>query len=53
MVRFDAYQTGGFYDEMFEDSGRPRPLAQMLAQRLSALSDGELERRQKAADLAL
>ena len=53
MVKFDAYETSGFYDEMFEDDGRPRPLAQMLAQRLTALSEGELERRQKAADLAL
>ena len=44
---------GGFYDEMFERTGQPRPLAEMLAQRLTALSDGELERRQKAADLAL
>jgi uncharacterized circularly permuted ATP-grasp superfamily protein len=53
MVKFDAYQTFGFYDEMFESDGKPRPLAEMLAQRLTALSDGELGRRQKAADLAL
>jgi uncharacterized circularly permuted ATP-grasp superfamily protein len=53
MMEFETYQTLGFYDEMFESDGRPRPRAQMLAQRLAALSDGELERRQKAADLAL
>jgi uncharacterized circularly permuted ATP-grasp superfamily protein len=52
-MKFDGYETLDFYDEMFESDGRPRPRAQMLAQRLAALSDGELERRQKAADLAL
>ncbi len=51
-MRFDTYQTNGFYDEMFEPDGRPRPRAELLAQRLMALSDGELGRRQKAADLA-
>jgi uncharacterized circularly permuted ATP-grasp superfamily protein len=52
-MQFDAYQTGGFYDEMFDGDGRPRPRAEALARRLMSLSDGELERRQKAADLAL
>src|SRR5437763_10444301 len=52
-MRFDTYQTGGFYDEMFERDGRPRARAELLARRLVSLSDGELERRQKAADLAL
>ena len=53
LMKFDAYETMGFYDEMFEAGGTPRPRAQMLAQRLTTLSDGELQRRQKAADLAL
>jgi uncharacterized circularly permuted ATP-grasp superfamily protein len=52
-MRFDTYQTGEFFDEMFESSGRPRKLAELLARRLMSLSDGELTRRQKAADLAL
>ncbi len=52
-MKFNAYQTGGFYDEMFEQDGQPRPRAQLLARNLAALSDGELQRRQKAADLAL
>jgi uncharacterized circularly permuted ATP-grasp superfamily protein len=52
-MRFDTYQTGGFYDEMFEQGGRPRPRAELLAHRLMNLSEGELQRRQKAADLAL
>ncbi len=53
MIRLDGYDTSGFYDEMFLADGRPRPRAEMLAQRLTSLSEGELQRRQKAADLAL
>ena len=52
-MQFDAYQTEGFYDEMFEADGQPRPRGELLARRLESLSDGELQRRQKAADLAL
>lgn len=52
-MRFDGYQTEGFYDEMFDSQGRPRPQADVLVRRLIALTDGELERRQKAADLTL
>lgn len=48
-----TYETEGFYDEMFLPDGTPRPRAQLLARRLNALSDGELQRRQKAAELAL
>lgn len=51
--RFPAYDTEGFYDEMFDSAGRPRPRAEMLARRLASLSEGELQRRQKSADLAL
>ena len=51
--RFADYETRGFYDEMFLDEGWPRPAASLLAGRLKMLSDGELQRRQKAADLAL
>jgi len=52
-MKLDTYQVGDFYDEMFERDGRPRPRAELLARRLATLSDGELQRRQKAADLAL
>ena len=47
---FDQYDTEGFYDEMFEDHCPPRPKAELLAQRLDLLAEGELPRRQKAAD---
>ena len=52
-MRFESYQTEGFYDEMFDAGGRPRAAAQALAKRIESLKDGELQRRQKAADLTL
>src|SRR5580765_6221850 len=53
IMRLDSYQTENFYDEMFESDGRPRSRTARLADRLLSLSDGELERRQTAADLTL
>jgi uncharacterized circularly permuted ATP-grasp superfamily protein len=50
---FSAYQTDEFYDEMFEASGRPRERSEHLVSRLQSLSAGELQRRQKSAELAL
>src|SRR5262249_50843399 len=52
-MRLDNYQTENFYDEMFEAQGTPRPRARALVERLAGLSDGELQRRQRAADLTL
>lgn len=52
-MKLDEYATEGFYDEMFQADGRPRMAAAALLERLSALSEGELERRQRAADLTL
>jgi uncharacterized circularly permuted ATP-grasp superfamily protein len=53
IMRLDSYQTENFYDEMFEPDGHPRSRTARLAERLLSLSDGELERRQTAADLTL
>jgi uncharacterized circularly permuted ATP-grasp superfamily protein len=53
MIRFDAYDTGGFYDEMFLPGGQPRPGARLLEQKIESLSDGELLQRQQAAERAL
>ena len=33
-MKFDTYQTDGFYDEMFEADGHPRPRAEVLVQPL-------------------
>ena len=52
-MRFGEYDLGGFYDELFEPSGKPRPGADLLIQLLSELPEGELERRQHAAEQAL
>jgi uncharacterized circularly permuted ATP-grasp superfamily protein len=50
---FPDYQTEGFFDEMFDASGRPWPRSELLAARLKSLATGELRRRQQAADTAL
>src|SRR5258708_22544280 len=52
-MRFSAYQTDGFYDEMFEADGRPRPHAQLLLSTVQSLSDGQLLRYKHAADQLL
>ena len=50
---FHAYDSEGFYDEMFEADGSPRLRSALLADRIRALTDGELSRRQQAAERAL
>jgi uncharacterized circularly permuted ATP-grasp superfamily protein len=47
------YDTGGFHDEMFDTTGRPRPEAQLLLDTIGALGDGQLERCQQAAERIL
>ena len=50
---FDGYQTEGFFDELFEPSGQPRPGARLLVEKLQALPAGDLLRRQRAAEAML
>jgi uncharacterized circularly permuted ATP-grasp superfamily protein len=52
-VRFYNYDPGEFYDELFIAPGQPRPEAIPLIERINSLSDGELERRQQASQIAL
>jgi uncharacterized circularly permuted ATP-grasp superfamily protein len=52
-MRFNGYDLGGFYDELFEPPGKPREGAELLIDLLSRLPDGELQRRQQAAEQAL
>ena len=52
-LSFDRYDIGGFYDEMFSEPGEPRPGCRPLVQRINELPDGELQRRQVAAESAL
>lgn len=51
-MRFDSYDPGSFYDEMFEARGRPRQGSQPLVDRIDSLGNGELIARQKAAEQA-
>lgn len=50
---FNSYQTDGFYDEMFDAEGKPRPEARLLLETLESLEDGQLLRSQNAAERLL
>ena len=52
-MRFDTYDPGNFYDELFIDPGKPRPEAQLLMEKINSLSNGELDQRQQAAQNTL
>ena len=52
-MNFPNYDPEGFYDEPFANSGTPRSGAALLVPRIDGLTDGELRRRQEAAELAL
>ncbi|MBS0210363.1 MAG: circularly permuted type 2 ATP-grasp protein [Planctomycetes bacterium] len=52
-LAFPDYDVDGFFDEMFDSERRPWPRAELLAWRLKSLSDGELQRRQRLAEMAL
>ena len=51
-MKLSAYKVGEFYDEMFEKDGVPRPAVRPLAANIEALPEGELIRKQLAADQA-
>ena len=50
---FDDYQSDGFYDEMFDGDGLPRPDCQALYNRIRSISSDDLIRRQRAADRSM
>jgi uncharacterized circularly permuted ATP-grasp superfamily protein len=52
-MNFKNYDIGEFYDEMFASPESPRAGTRLLAQKIASLPEGELERRQKAAEKAL
>lgn len=52
-MRFDTYDPGDFYDELFIGKGKPRPQATPLIDRINSLSEGELIQRQQAAQIAM
>jgi uncharacterized circularly permuted ATP-grasp superfamily protein len=51
-MKLDTYNPGNFYDEVFEAVGKPRSRAGMLVRTLEGMPEGELARRQQAADKA-
>ncbi|MBW4519143.1 MAG: circularly permuted type 2 ATP-grasp protein [Scytolyngbya sp. HA4215-MV1] len=51
-MRFFDYDPGDFYDELFVDKGQPRPESVPLIERINSLPEGELLRRQEAAQIA-
>ena len=52
-MQIDNYDTGGFYDEMFDQAGQPRPEAKLLLDTIGSLGDGQLQRCQQAAERIL
>jgi len=52
-MKFDHYQAGAFFDEMFEAGGEPRAAARALVQLIETMTAGELLRRQQSAERAL
>ena len=52
-MNFDAYQLEGFYDELMSPEGTPRAESRPLVESIERLSDGELLRRQAAAEADL
>jgi uncharacterized circularly permuted ATP-grasp superfamily protein len=52
-MKFAAYDTAAFYDEMLLPDGCPRPGAKLLKEQIESLPDGELLQRQQAAERLL
>ena len=52
-MQFSAYETEGFFDEMFLPDGTPRSGARLVKERIESLPDGELLARQAAAERLL
>ena len=52
-MQLNAYQTHGFYDEVFDGECKARPEARLLMETIESLEDGELLRCQRAAETLL
>jgi uncharacterized circularly permuted ATP-grasp superfamily protein len=52
-IDWKQYDPGDLYDELIGSAGQPRPAARVLANYLKSLSDQQLARRQRAAELAI
>lgn len=52
-MNFDSYECTCFFDEIFESGGRVRPEAEPLVRMIDSMDEGDLRRRQQAAERAL
>ena len=52
-LSFVDYKSDGFYDEMFDGDGGPRPDCQPLFNRIHGMPPDDLTRRQRAADRSM
>lgn len=52
-MHFEGYDTGGFFDEMFEADGQPRDDARLLVDTIGSLSGGQLLVKQQSAERLL
>lgn len=52
-MKFTGYDTEGFYDELFDAEGRPRPHAELLICKVESLADGQLLRHQADVERSL
>lgn len=52
-LTFDAYDTEGFFDEMFDDQGQVREGAKLLVDLIDSLPAGELASRKAAIERAM
>jgi len=51
-MKFQDYDSLGFFDEWMEGPGAPRPEARLLVKMMESLPEGELLRRQQSAERA-
>ena len=49
-MKFSQYDPGQFYDELYEGTGQPRPGSRLLLRKFASLPEGELRKRQQAAE---
>ncbi|MCA9041946.1 MAG: circularly permuted type 2 ATP-grasp protein [Planctomycetaceae bacterium] len=52
-MQLAPYQSTDSFDEMFDSEGQPRPSASRFVDRLLELDEGNLQHRQKAAEMSL
>ena len=53
VMDFNSYDPEDYFDELFKSKGKPRPGTKLLIDRLKSFPEGEILRRQKAAEAAL